>query len=120
MHGNLWPDKFEISLEDAKLFVAETGSDLSNFGPLSLGFENRILAHIVATTLVLRKGTLSNISNRDVVVLYCLLKKLRINWAMWFREYMIESAEDNNSSASLPYGLLICRIIVDSLVDLSK
>jgi len=39
---------------------------------------------------------------------------------MWFREYMIESIEDNNPSASLPYGLLISRIIVYSLVDLSK
>ncbi|KAH0658173.1 hypothetical protein KY289_026921 [Solanum tuberosum] len=43
-----------------------------------------------------------------------------MNWALWFREYMIESVEDNNPSASLPYGLLIYRIIVDSLVDLSK
>ncbi|KAH0665500.1 hypothetical protein KY290_027732 [Solanum tuberosum] len=120
MHGNLWPDQFKISLEDAKIFIAETGSDISNFGPLSLGFENRILAHIVATTLVPRKGSLSNISNRDIFILYCLLKKIHINWALWFREYMIESVEDNNPSASLPYGLLIYHIIVDSLVDLSK
>ncbi|KAH0720474.1 hypothetical protein KY284_005504 [Solanum tuberosum] len=34
MHGNVWPDQFEISLEDAKIFVAETGSDLSNFDSL--------------------------------------------------------------------------------------
>lgn len=94
MHGNLWPDNFEISLEDAKLFVSDTGTDLTNFGPLSLGFENRILANIVATTLIPRKGSLSNISNRDVYVLYCLLKKLRINWSMWFREYMVESSEE--------------------------
>ncbi|KAG5631596.1 hypothetical protein H5410_003313 [Solanum commersonii] len=33
---------------------------------------------------------------------------------------MIESVENNNTFASLPYGLLISRIIVDSLVDLSK
>ncbi|KAH0650273.1 hypothetical protein KY284_030185 [Solanum tuberosum] len=32
---------------------------------------------------------------------------------------MVESLEDTNSSSSLPYGLLISRIIVDSLVDLS-
>ncbi|KAH0752137.1 hypothetical protein KY285_005285 [Solanum tuberosum] len=120
MHGNVWPDQFEISLEDAKIFVAETGSDLSNFGPLSFGFENHILAHIVATTLVPRKGSLSNISNIDVLVLYCLLKKHSINWPLWFRNYMIESVEDSNPLASFPYGLLISRIIVDSLVDLSK
>ncbi|KAH0695828.1 hypothetical protein KY289_013310 [Solanum tuberosum] len=72
---------------------------------------------LVATTLIPRKGSLSNISNRDVYVVYCLLKKLRINWAPWFREYMVESLEDTNSSSSLPYGLLISRIIVDSLKE---
>ncbi|KAH0650272.1 hypothetical protein KY284_030184 [Solanum tuberosum] len=82
MHGNLWPENFEISLENAKLFVSKTGANITNFGPLSLGFENRILAHIVATTLIPWKGSLSNISNRDVYVAYCLLKKLRINWAL--------------------------------------
>ncbi|KAG5595789.1 hypothetical protein H5410_037021 [Solanum commersonii] len=119
MHGNLWPKNFENSLESAKLFVSETGANITNFGPLSLAFENHILAHIVATTLIPRKGSLSNISNRDVYVVYCMLKKLRINWALWFREYMVESLEDTNSSSSMPYGLLISRIIVDSLVDLS-
>ncbi|KAH0712803.1 hypothetical protein KY290_008378 [Solanum tuberosum] len=120
MPRNLCPDQFEVSPEEAKIFVAETGSDVSDFGPLSLGFENRILAHVVATTLVPRKGSLSNISNGDIFVLYCLLKKIHINWALWFREYMIKSVEDNNSFTSLPYGLLISRIIVESLVDLSK
>ncbi|KAG5595056.1 hypothetical protein H5410_036288 [Solanum commersonii] len=104
MHGNLWPENFEISLENAKLFASETGANFTNFGPLSLGFENRILAHIVATTLIPWKGSLSNISNRDVYVVYCLLKKLRINWALWFHEYMADSLEDTNSSSSLPYG----------------
>ncbi|KAK4728754.1 hypothetical protein R3W88_021742 [Solanum pinnatisectum] len=99
MHGNLWPENFEISLENVKLFVSKTSADITNFGPLSLGFENHIFAHIVATTLI-RKGSLSNISNRDVYVVYCLL-------------------ENTKSSSSLPYGLLISRIIVDSLVDLS-
>ncbi|KAG5577878.1 hypothetical protein H5410_058012 [Solanum commersonii] len=120
MYGNLCPDQFEVSPEEAKIFVVETGSDVSNFGPLSLGFKNCILAHVVATTLVPRKGSLSNISNRDIFVLYCLLKKIHINWALWFREYMIENVEDNNSSTSLPYGLLIFRIIIEPLVDLCK
>ncbi|KAL3332349.1 hypothetical protein AABB24_032770 [Solanum stoloniferum] len=42
---------------------------------LCLYFEHRILAHIVATTLISRKGSLSSISTRDVFVLYCLLKR---------------------------------------------
>ncbi|KAH0653076.1 hypothetical protein KY289_030754 [Solanum tuberosum] len=103
----------------AKRAVAEPDSNISHFGALSLCFENRILARIVATTLIPRKGSLSNISTRDVFILYCLLRKYCINWAKWFKEYMSESAEDTNASASLPYGLLISRILVDRFVDLS-
>uniref|UniRef100_M0ZUX8 Uncharacterized protein n=1 Tax=Solanum tuberosum TaxID=4113 RepID=M0ZUX8_SOLTU len=118
MNG-IWPDDFEVSLEGAKRAVDEPDSDLSDFGPLPLCFEHRILAHIVATSLIPRKGSLSNISTRDVFILYCLLRKYRINWAEWFKEYMWESVEDPNPSSSLPYGLLISRILVDRLVDLS-
>uniref|UniRef100_M1DC74 Ulp1 protease family, C-terminal catalytic domain containing protein n=1 Tax=Solanum tuberosum TaxID=4113 RepID=M1DC74_SOLTU len=118
MNGT-WPDGFEVSLEGVKRVVAEPDSNISHFGALSLCFENRLLAHIVATTLIPRKGSLSNISTREVFVLYCLLRKYRINWAEWFKEYMWKSGEDTNASASLPYGLLISRILVDRLVDLS-
>ncbi|KAG5595959.1 hypothetical protein H5410_037191 [Solanum commersonii] len=118
MNGT-WHDGFEISLEGVKRVVAEPDSNIPHFGALSLCFENCILAHIVATTLIPRKGSLSNISTRDVFVLYYLLRKYRINWVEWFKKYMWESAEDTNASASLSYGLLISRILVDRLVDLS-
>ncbi|KAH0650390.1 hypothetical protein KY284_030302 [Solanum tuberosum] len=113
------PDDFEISLEGATRAVVEPNSDLSDFGPLSLCYEHRILAHIVATTLISRKVSLSSISTRDVFILYCLLKKYCINWALWLKECMLESVEDTNATASLPHGLLISHIFVDRLVDLS-
>lgn len=87
MNGS-WPDDFEVTLEGAKSAVAKPSAKLFDFGPFSLCFEHRILAHIIATTFLPRKGSLSNISNSDVFVLYCLLKKYRINWAFWFKEYM--------------------------------
>ncbi|KAH0746129.1 hypothetical protein KY285_007786 [Solanum tuberosum] len=117
--NRIWLDEFEVSLEGAKRAVAKPDSDLSDFGPLSLYFEHRILAHIVAISLIPRKGYLSNIFTHDEFVLYCLLRKYRINWAEWLKEYMWESVEDPHPSASLPYGLLISRIIVDRLLDLS-
>ncbi|KAH0684738.1 hypothetical protein KY290_021790 [Solanum tuberosum] len=82
--NDTWPDDFEVSLEGAKAAVAEPGADLTDFCPLFLFFDHRILAHTVATTLLPRKGSLSSISNWDMFVLYCLLKKYRINWASWF------------------------------------
>ncbi|KAH0686089.1 hypothetical protein KY284_016642 [Solanum tuberosum] len=68
------PDDFEVSLEGAKRTVVELDSDLPVVGPLSLCFEHRILAHIVATTLIPRKGSLSSISTQDVFILYSYLR----------------------------------------------
>lgn len=59
-------------------------------------------------------------SNRDFFVVLYLVKKININWAMWVRGCMVESLEDPKSTTSIPYRLLISRIIVDSLVDLSN
>lgn len=113
-----WPDDFEVSLEEAKVAIAEPDFDSLDFGPFSLYFENRILAHIIATSLIPRKVSLSSISKRDVFVLYCLLKKYRIDWASWFHEYIVESVEYKNPNTSVPYGLVISRIIMASMVDL--
>lgn len=118
MNGN-WHDNFEVSLEEARAFTSKEKSDSLEFGPLSLFFEHWILAHIIATTMVPRKGSLSNISNRDVFTLYCLLKKYHISWADWIKEYILESTEDSNPIVSLSYGRLISQILSESQVDLS-
>ncbi|KAG5572387.1 hypothetical protein H5410_062153 [Solanum commersonii] len=105
--GN-WPDDFE------------KGSNLSDFGPSTICFEHRILAHIVATTLLPRKSSLSSLTIRDVFVVYCLIRKIKIYWAEWFLGYMEESSQDSSGSASLPYGMVISRILKVVGVDLSE
>lgn len=71
---------FEVSFNEAKSYIAEERTQLLDFGPAAIYSENRIIAHIVDTTLLLRKGSLSSLSTRDVFVVYCLLRKLKINW----------------------------------------
>ena len=118
MNGT-WTNDFDVSLDGEKRVVIEPDCDIFDFRPLSLCYENRVLAHVLDTTLIPRKDSLSNISTRDVFVLYFLLKKYRINWVERLKAYMWWSVEDLNVSASLSYVLLISRIIVNSLVDLS-
>ncbi|KAM3339073.1 putative protein isoform X1 [Capsicum galapagoense] len=43
----------------------------------------------------------------------------QINWAAWFREYMLESTADAHTFSSLSYGLLITRILQYYSIDLS-
>lgn len=90
-----------------------------NFSPPSLYFKYCIIANIIATTLIPRKVSLSNITYWDMFILYCMVKKYKINWAYWFREYMFKSVADAHTSASLPYGLLITRILLYYSIDLS-
>lgn len=53
--NDVWTTYFEVFVEGAKMVVAKPGSDFFDFGPSSLFFENRILAHIVASYLLPRK-----------------------------------------------------------------
>lgn len=118
MNGS-WPEDFEISFEKAKKFMFNLDTMSAGFGPLSLCFKHRIMAHIIATTLISRKGSLSNIACRDVFVLYCMVKRHKINWIAWIREYMLESAVDVFPSISLLYELLITQILLCYSIDLS-
>lgn len=57
MNG-IWPKNLKVTFEETKAVVVEPDVDLSNFGPLSLCFKIRILAHIITTNLTPKKGSL--------------------------------------------------------------
>lgn len=52
-------------------------------------------------------------------MIYCLVKKIKINLATWIREYILESIREANASASLPYKLLFTQILLFYSIDLS-
>lgn len=53
--NSVCPDDFYVSLEGSKIVVDESDIDLSYFGPLILCFKHHVLAHIIATNLLLGK-----------------------------------------------------------------
>nr|XP_009767333.1 PREDICTED: uncharacterized protein LOC104218513 [Nicotiana sylvestris] len=114
---NSWPTDFEVSFEEANIFLSDNPS---NIGPKNLKFEHRVLAHMIGTTLFPRTGSLSSVSTRDVFVFHCLVNNKRLDWFVWIRQYMLESIRDiSSSSACLPYGLLISHILEVMKVDLA-
>lgn len=114
------PKIFELSLDEAKASIAKDISDLSDFGPLSLCFEDRILAYIVATILVPRIGSLSNISNRDVYILYCLLKKYHINGVIGLGNTCSRVLKTQIQLPLCPIGILVSRILIQSQIVLYR
>lgn len=77
--SDTWPKNFEVSFKEAKTAVAEPKANLSNFGPPSLCFKHRIMSHIISTTLIPWKGSLSNYTIQDVFVLYYSVKRYKIS-----------------------------------------
>ncbi|KAF3639680.1 hypothetical protein FXO38_22522 [Capsicum annuum] len=119
MNGT-WPENFEVNFDKEKKVVLDPNSNSPSFGPLSLSFRNRILAHLIAPTLISQKGYLSNGTYGDMFVLYYPIKKYKINWSSWIREYMIKNSVDSHASASLSYGLLITQILLQYGIYLSS
>ncbi|OIT06573.1 hypothetical protein A4A49_54432 [Nicotiana attenuata] len=112
---NSWPEDFEVSIEEAKDTLSENSP---NIGPKSLKFEHRVLAHMIATTLLPRTGSFITLTTRDIFVLY-FVKNKRLDWFVWICSHMLESIKDISSFAAyLPYGLLISHILEVMKVDL--
>ncbi|XP_070030113.1 uncharacterized protein [Nicotiana sylvestris] len=82
---NFWPDDFEFTFDQAKRYIAECPSESfpNQLGPCDVSFETHVLAHIVATTLLLRIGSFSTFSQGDTFLVYCLVKKLKIKLSSW-------------------------------------
>lgn len=53
--NNNWPKDFEVGFDEAKKFLSDSDSLLTNFSPLSLHFKYCIMAHIFSTTLIPKK-----------------------------------------------------------------
>lgn len=100
-------DDFEANFEKARKFLSDVDSTSTNFCPLSLYFKFYIMVHIIATALIPWKESLGNIIDRDIFVHNYLVKKIKINSATWIREYMLESAVDDYSSAVYYMALLL-------------
>lgn len=115
-----WPSDFDVSFEEAKGFIALDNSHPlpSQLGPKNLPFETRVIAHIVATTLLPRVSSLSSLAQRDTLLTYCLVSRRKIKLSSFVINYMIEVA---SNPFSLPYGMVISRILEAnniSLVDI--
>ncbi|XP_070014826.1 uncharacterized protein [Nicotiana sylvestris] len=116
---NSWPDDFEITFDQAKRCISECSSESlpNQLGPSDVSFETRVLAHIVATSLLPRTGSSSTFSQRDTFLIYYLMTKLKIKLSSWVINFMIESVDD---PTSLSYGMSITHILEAYNISISE
>lgn len=78
---NCWPSECDVSFEQAKheLVIYPSATIPSHLGPKYLSFETRGIAHIVATTLLPRAGSHSMFTQRDTLLTYCLVSRIKFH-----------------------------------------
>ncbi|KAH0636150.1 hypothetical protein KY285_035895 [Solanum tuberosum] len=106
---NCWPFDCDVSYDQAKREIAPDPSKLipSHLGPKDLPFESRVIAHIVATTLLSRAGSHSTLTQCDTLFVYCLVFGVKVHLSSFIITVMTDVIAD---PISLPFGILLTRI----------
>ncbi|KAH0633214.1 hypothetical protein KY284_036000 [Solanum tuberosum] len=106
---NCWPFDCDVSYDQAKREIAPDPSKLipSHLGPKDLPFESRVIAHIVATTLLSRAGSHSMLTQCDTLFVYCLVFGVKVHLSSFIITVMTDVIAD---PISLPFGILLTRI----------
>lgn len=114
-----WPDDFKVSFDQDKRCIAEPLYDSlpKQFGPGNINYENRVLAHIVSTTILPRTRSFSTLSQKDTFLVYWILTKYKVKLSSCVINFMIESSDD---PSRLPYGMIITRLLEAHNISLSN
>ncbi|KAH0646563.1 hypothetical protein KY284_034447 [Solanum tuberosum] len=99
----------DVSIEQAKreIILDPSLPIPSHLRPKDLPFETRVIAHIVATTLLPRVGSHSTLSQRDTMFAYCLVSGVKVHLLSFILFAMTDVISD---PSSLPFGMIITRI----------
>ncbi|KAG5580371.1 hypothetical protein H5410_050998 [Solanum commersonii] len=106
---NCWPSDCDVSFDQAKheIFLDLSQPIPSQLGPKNLPFETRVIAHIVATTLLPRASSHSMLTQRDTLFAYCLVFDVKVHLSFFIISSMTDVISD---PSSLPFGMLITHI----------
>lgn len=112
----LIPGRSEESLEDFEK-TAATWSVLREGGPFPtsrfkvgyLSVENRLLHYILCRVLLPRNGNYATVSEEDLLYMWALNKRVKLNWAYRIMKHMERVSE--KPGPALPYAMLITKIL---------
>ena len=76
----------------------------------------RILAFIVVWQLILRGYNHAVLTEEDMILMYCIMHRVKINWVNVFKEHMVKTR--NLVDYCIPYVVLVSKFIEYFGVDL--
>lgn len=119
--GHKWSeaDCFD-RLHAIKLVLGDEESDMDKKPSMSdLPMTSRLLQNILSQTVINRGGRKSSLTYLDMFMMYCILKKKRVNLPRIMIAHMTAAykAKDDNV---LPYGMWLTKVFHHFQVDLSN
>ena len=75
----------------------------------SLTLIPRLLAHIIAWQLTPRGSNHAVLHEEDLILLYCIMNQLKVNWVSTMVEHMLKSAR--LPDYRLPYAIFVSKLI---------
>ena len=81
----------------------------------SLTLIPRLLAHIIAWQLTPRGSNHAVLHEEDLILLYCIMNQLKVNWVSTMVEHMLKSAR--LPDYRLPYAIFVSKLIDHFKVD---
>ena len=93
-------------------------SKAKGFSVGGLKLNERIIAFIVSCMLTLRGSNHSVLTEEDLVLIYCIMKKIKVNWIHIFKEHIQKSTR--LSDYHFPYVVLISKLLHYFEIDLEE
>jgi len=99
--------------------------EVKSFGVGKLAITPRILKFMIVWILTPRGNNHATLTEEDLMLLYCLVNKVKVDWLFTMKDHMFKAQKLNDYK--LPYAILISRMLeffevdlVDELAEIRK
>ena len=93
-------------------------SKVRNFSVGGLKLDERLIAYIVSWIITPRENNHSTFSEEDLLLIYCIMNKLKLNWIHIFKDHMQKAIR--LSDFHYPYAILISKILHYFEIDIEE
>jgi len=83
--------------------------EVKSFGVGKLAITQRILKLLIVWILTPRGSNHATLTEEDLMLLYCLVNKVKVDWVFTMKDHMFKAQKLNDYK--LPYAILISRMI---------
>jgi len=92
-----------------KSCLKDSNSKVRNFLVGGLKLDERLIAFIVPWIITPRGSNHSTLSKEDLLMIYCIMNKVKINWIHTIKEHMQKATRLSNFH--YPYAILISKLL---------